>query len=130
MEENKSNPLRDKCIICGESRIIQRCHIIPKRLIHRNGVNKDLYDFEGRNTIILCPTHHKLFDTWKMNDKELDIIDPYIKAILNDFLRIGDDFKDFQPCQQVRVVKNYESWWNKFKNIYSKRWLKMEDQQN
>jgi hypothetical protein len=54
------------CAICGESRVIDICHIIPAEL---RGP-KDEY-----NTIYLCPTHHRLFDRLMLTEDEWNKID-------------------------------------------------------
>lgn len=41
------------CQICGESRIVEYCHILPKR-------NREIN--QRWNILYLCPTHHHLFD--------------------------------------------------------------------
>lgn len=57
--------LKNKCAICGESRTTNRCHIIP----HAEG-GAD-YD---ENMVILCPTHHFLFDHNQLSKEEFEKI--------------------------------------------------------
>lgn len=57
--------LKNKCAICGESRTTNRCHIIP----HAEG-GAD-YD---ENMVILCPTHHFLFDQNQLSKEEFEKI--------------------------------------------------------
>lgn len=54
------------CEICGENRSVDRCHIIPKRL---GG------SASSHNIIILCPTHHRLFDRYMLSRAEFCSID-------------------------------------------------------
>jgi predicted restriction endonuclease len=49
------------CEICGESRAFDICHIIP---VNQNGETVEW------NILILCPTHHRLFDQRKLSDTE------------------------------------------------------------
>lgn len=49
------------CEVCGENRSIDRCHIIPKKLGGSCSSN---------NIIILCPTHHRLFDRFMLSKAE------------------------------------------------------------
>ncbi len=50
------------CEICGENRVIDRCHIIPARY---GGV------LSLENILLLCPTHHRLFDRGRLSLKEI-----------------------------------------------------------
>lgn len=54
------------CQICGEKRVINYCHIIP---------SVDGGGDDDRNLLILCPTHHFLFDHARLSKSELDKID-------------------------------------------------------
>lgn len=54
------------CEICGESRLIHMCHIIPRRLRGSDSIN---------NILFLCPTHHGLFDNCMLSRDEWDKID-------------------------------------------------------
>lgn len=54
------------CEVCGENRVIDGCHIIPRRV---NGTQKI------DNVVFLCPTHHRLFDTCMLSKEEWDKID-------------------------------------------------------
>jgi len=49
----KKGTLNQACMICGEHRIVEWCHIIPRR---KGGVS------EPWNILYLCPTHHRLLD--------------------------------------------------------------------
>lgn len=49
------------CEICGENRSIDRCHIIPAKLGGTARID---------NILILCPTHHRLFDRFMLTKKE------------------------------------------------------------
>jgi hypothetical protein len=54
------------CEICGENRATDVCHIIPSRL---RGVKT------MGNILLLCPTHHRLFDRCMLSEEEWDKID-------------------------------------------------------
>jgi len=54
----------DPCQVCGESRAVQKCHVVPRE--HKGG-------WEG-NIIYLCPTHHFLFDHRGLSKAEVDKI--------------------------------------------------------
>ena len=54
------------CEICGENRSIDRAHIIPARL---GGCNT------SDNMLVLCPTHHRLYDRFMLSYNEYVTID-------------------------------------------------------
>ena len=49
------------CEVCGENRSTDRCHIIPSKLGGSGGPD---------NILILCPTHHRLFDRFMLSRGE------------------------------------------------------------
>ena len=53
------------CQICGEKRIINLCHIVPR---------SDGGDNDALNLLLLCPTHHFLFDYARLTKNEFDKI--------------------------------------------------------
>lgn len=59
---NSSVDARDKkrCLVCGEKRDLQNCHVLDDHLSHLNfdGVEMD----NASNLITLCHKHHKMFD--------------------------------------------------------------------
>ncbi len=70
------------CEICGENRSTDRCHIMPNHL--GGPVRND-------NLLILCPTHHRLFDRHMLSRAEFAQIDwsrksdsaqAYIKSVV------------------------------------------------
>ncbi len=54
------------CEICGENRSTDRCHIVPNRL--GGPATAD-------NILILCPTHHRLFDRFMLSRTEFARVD-------------------------------------------------------
>jgi len=70
------------CEICGENRSTDRCHIMPN---HLGG------SAMNANLLILCPTHHRLFDRHMLSRAEFARIDwsnksdaaqAYVKAVI------------------------------------------------
>ena len=53
------------CAICKENRAIELCHIVPVRM---NG------DGSVFNLLVLCPTHHKLFDDGLFTSIEVELV--------------------------------------------------------
>lgn len=54
------------CEICGENRVVDTCHIIPRRVQGSGRIDNILY---------LCPTHHRLFDTCMLSKEEWERVD-------------------------------------------------------
>lgn len=57
---------RPPCEICGETRKVEFCHIIPRQI---GGSNRET------NIMYLCSTHHSCFDKGVLTKPEWDIID-------------------------------------------------------
>lgn len=56
--------LDEPCDVCGERRFTERAHFPrPKRLGQW-----------GKDTILLCPTHHRLLDNGRLSKSEFDKI--------------------------------------------------------
>lgn len=69
------------CLICGESRLIEQAHIIPKRLYQDVRMPQHLAILE--DTVPLCPTHHRLFDCGRLSRSEKTILQPYFTERLD-----------------------------------------------
>jgi hypothetical protein len=54
------------CEVCGENRAIDACHIIPRRVKGTQKID---------NVLLLCPTHHRLFDACMLSKEEWERID-------------------------------------------------------
>jgi hypothetical protein len=52
----------EHCMICNEGRVIDLCHISPKC---------DGHELVPENTLVLCPSHHRLFDSGLLYDQEV-----------------------------------------------------------
>lgn len=70
------------CAVCGESRGIDFCHIIPVSL------SKRLKDYQylgmdSKNGLILCKTHHWCFDQLLLTDQELERVYCGAKEFIN-----------------------------------------------
>lgn len=64
-----SRPLKSygkPCQICGERRVYNVCHVIPREIGGSKGED---------NTIYLCPTHHFLFDHARLSKEEFERVD-------------------------------------------------------
>ena len=64
-------PKQAPCQVCGESRVSNKSHIIPREL---GGSDAD------DNIIMLCANHHCLFDQVRLSEKEFSQIDVTNKA--------------------------------------------------
>ena len=78
---------RAKCEICGDNRSVDRAHIIPKEYGGH---------MSAENLLLLCPTHHRLFDQGKLSGEEWERIKWERKAIVSqefaeDILRLRQE---------------------------------------
>lgn len=93
IESYKKKQLRSKtevyepCEICGEKRISNYCHIVPRML---GGPSVE------ENYLYLCPTHHHLFDSKRLSAEEWAKIDfstksdsaqAYAKKVIEPYVR-------------------------------------------
>lgn len=62
---------KGQCAICGERRVVNQCHIIPRE---KGGSRA------GNNMLDLCPTHHFLFDQVRLSEEEFNKLDVTGKA--------------------------------------------------
>ncbi len=60
------NSAKKPCVICGEDRVHNFCHIIPRE---EGGA------YKTGNLLNLCPTHHALFDRHRLSRTEWNKID-------------------------------------------------------
>lgn len=82
------------CEICGENRSVDKCHIIPAKL--GGTINSD-------NIIILCPTHHRLFDRYMLSKSEYAAIKWFSKS------------KPSQYYAENTILENHKKFWNRLK---------------
>ena len=62
----------DKCLICGETRVLDIAHIVPRK--GKNHLSRKGWWNEKWNVIGLCPNHHRLFDKNKLTKDEFEKI--------------------------------------------------------
>jgi len=60
------------CEICGETRVLDLCHINPKR---HGGLTI------AENSLVLCPNHHRLFDSSRLSQEEYNKIKSKVEAV-------------------------------------------------
>lgn len=67
-ENYRSRVLGDSCEICGENRVLDKAHIVPRkgRIPSRTEPSDNLLG--------LCPNHHRLFDRNLLNEEEVSKI--------------------------------------------------------
>lgn len=63
-----------KCLICGHNRAVDRCHLIPRRIVKGIVGLRRFERFSGMNVIFLCKNHHALFDSFRLTRDEWEII--------------------------------------------------------
>ena len=67
---NPGRKMNKPCVICGEDRYTEKCHIIPAEC---DSALKRLKMYNA-NLIILCPTHHVCFDDGLLTQGEFSKI--------------------------------------------------------
>ncbi len=65
-QQRSKNDIYDPCEVCGERRITDYCHIVPRMM---GGPSAE------ENYLYLCPTHHHLFDSRRLSPEEWKILD-------------------------------------------------------
>ena len=60
------------CEICGESRVVEAAHILPRKVIGER--------WDRWMLLNLCPTHHRLYDTGRLNKEEWQKIEVQVKV--------------------------------------------------
>lgn len=90
---------KQKCVICGEQRTVDRCHIIPRENSGSNSEN---------NMIYLCPTHHFLFDQGKLSREEFNKIKIHGKA--------KDSIEFFNKTHKIK----HQKYWSLQNKLYER----------
>jgi len=65
-QQRSKTEVYEPCEICGEKRITNYCHIVPRMI---GGPSAE------ENYLYLCPTHHHLFDGKRLSEEEWAKID-------------------------------------------------------
>lgn len=84
----------DPCQICGETKITHQCHIIPRS---EGGPNN------RENFVTLCPLHHHLFDNYRLNKEEWEILKKVIETKM-------ESARIYALEVRLRLLENY--WTN------------------
>lgn len=97
------------CEICGDNRTVDRCHIVPNRLGAGLGLD---------NIFILCPTHHRLLDSYLLTKEEfaqLNISDksPEAKKYFTEV--IEPNMVSFWNAQKKPDKRNEEAFYKKIR---------------
>lgn len=116
----KDNSLKNKaCFLCGYTRLVDRCHLIPKRVIKGIAGYKRMESYEGKHIVLLCKNCHFLFDFNRLTDEEWDKLRmafkplyKEIEALLNSKLVPKD--KDMSYDQKVSKQKIVSKWIEKY----------------
>jgi hypothetical protein len=79
--------LYSPCYICGETRVSEYCHIIPRQI---GGSNL------STNIVYLCPTHHSCFDKGVLTKAEFEALDlrgksELAKSYVEEVLRVRQE---------------------------------------
>lgn len=76
-----------KCLICGETRYINNCHIFPKCFFSGVKGSEDLYEKGGKNNVLLCPNHHYFYDNFLLTKDEAKILEEKCKEVFSECVR-------------------------------------------
>lgn len=80
----------EKCLICGETRVFDLAHIASRKTGH---------DLIPENAMLLCPTHHRLYDKNLLSDDEVKKIAPTVlSAAVSGFENVN------YPVQRLRLL--------------------------
>ena len=69
------------CQICGEARVVEAAHILPRKVIGEI--------WEKWMLLNLCPTHHKLYDSHRLNREEWQKIEQQVKVAFERYKASG-----------------------------------------
>ena len=108
--------LNKSCVICGWNRIVDRAHILPKRIFAVTKGFKRFGTYTEKNILFLCKNHHFLFDSFALNDEEWQKI----------YLRILEFWPQIKEAStMVLVPKNEIAHFTAGrKNKSLKKWVK------
>ncbi len=67
-----------ECAVCGYTKHVDRCHIIPKFFLSKVVGYQDLAGFKGCNIVSLCKTHHWEYDRNIMSNRDFKKVLRYI----------------------------------------------------
>lgn len=125
-EENKPNPngangstsdpREEECLVCGYSKHLERCHIIPKFCLEYVDGFQHLYKFNSKNIVMLCKNHHWEYDHDLIDDND------YKKII--EFVILSGFQKEYEKliCSSVVLEENYKDY-IKAKGIRFNNWI-------
>lgn len=85
------------CLVCGENRVLDNCHIIPKAISGSD---------ESWNRMFLCPNHHRLFDNGGFNEQEINKIKYRVEHAINQF---GN--KKFKVTMAAKILNKSAGVW-------------------
>ncbi len=110
-----------KCVICGFDRILDRAHLIPRKITEGIVGLKRNNQFYNKYVILLCRNHHFLFDNNKLNEDEWKILKPLFQKIHNElFLLVNSNL--IPGNQKARLKqKNKEKRLEKWKKMLTGR---------
>lgn len=116
-----------ECLICGETRYIQNCHIFPKCFMSGIISMEELHDTGGRNNVRLCPNHHYFYDNFLLEEDEYSKLKSYCKDIFKecvtrirniDFCNEEDRKSWVKNCHLFRRKEKIENFILKHKEKY------------
>ncbi len=116
--------LPDKCVLCDETRVLDKCHIFPvwwSSSFQYDDI-KVLPHFL-RDVMMLCPTHHRLYDRYRLNDAETETLRACFKEYRQNLpklmkrLKYQKRIKD--PKELAIMDKFLEDVWRWWRTYYA-----------
>ena len=86
--------MQNKCLLCDETRGIQKCHIISRKLDYVFKWIRDNGETLNFNLLFLCPNHHFYFDKGLLTNEEKDKVEERIFEMFKEFCLLILDLRD------------------------------------
>lgn len=109
---NTDNPISENkvkmaCVICGFDRSVDRCHIIPKKIVRGIRGFEKMQSYDGNHIIYLCKNHHFLFDLARLNENEWKILRKNIprRTYQKIEMILNSDLKGMRKANPIQVRK-------------------------
>ena len=109
-----------KCYFCEETRCLEKAHVIPVAIYAEAELVGERPHYLD-DVMALCPTHHKCYDKYKLNSRELE----HIRASLVQYDALQDLLSRLVPAGEMnpKKLKKIDDsltiawhWWKAYQN--------------
>lgn len=109
----------NKCYLCDETRCLENAHVIPVA-IYAEAEQVDVRPPYIDEVIKLCPTHHKCYDKFQLNEKEKQIMRDSVKNyhVLELVLKHMEVIPGASNKAKERLDRSLEiawKWWKEYR---------------